>query len=98
MFSPDLTTEDNGLCLAVAVVVDIAHSANDVNRYNFLTYTGNYSELIQEAKTICSKANGNLQNGGSIDEIIQFQQYLGQEYRLIVYASRDLFQSLSRQL
>jgi len=54
-----------------------------------LIYCGNYNELIQEARTLCDNASVNLTYGGSIDEIIQFQRYLGSEYRIVVYASRD---------
>lgn len=89
IFSPNLQPEDHGLCLAVAIVVGIPHSTQDINRYNYLTYGGNYNELIQEVRTLCGKANVNLQHGGSIDEIIQFQQHLGPEYRIIMYESRD---------
>lgn len=89
LFSPDLEQAEYGLCLAVSIVVGIAHSTNDINKYNYLTYKGNYSELIHEAKMLCYNANVNLQFGGSVNEIIQFQQYLGEEYRIVVYASRD---------
>lgn len=89
IFTPNLRSEDYGLCLAVSIVVGVAHFSGDINRYNYLTYTGNYDELIQEARILCSNASVNLQNGGSVDEIIGFQQYLGAEYRIVVYASRD---------
>ena len=89
IFSPNLQPEDHGLCLAVAIVVGIPHSTNDINKYNYLTYCGNYDDLIQEAQMLCDNACVNLQNGGSIEEIIKFQQYLGSEFRIVVYASRD---------
>lgn len=89
MFSPVFKSEDNGLCLAVAIVFGIAHSNNDVNRYTFLTYYQNYEDLVQEVRTLSLRANVDLKHGGSIDQIIQFQQFLGAEYRIIVYGSRD---------
>lgn len=89
IFSPNLRNEDYGLCLAVALVAAVAHSTGDTAKYYYLTYTGNYGELIQEARLLCSKANVNLQYGGGVDELIKFQQYLGVEYRIVVYASRD---------
>lgn len=63
MFSPNLRTEDYGLCLAVSIVVGIAHLTDDINRYNYLTYSGNYDELIQEARNLCSNAHVNLKWG-----------------------------------
>lgn len=89
IFSPNLQPEDHGLCLAISIVVGICHVSDDINKFNHLTYTPNYSDLIGEAKKICTDAGVNLQHGGSIDEIIQFQQYLGQDYRIVVYTSRD---------
>lgn len=55
IFSLNLKAEDYGLCLAVSIVA--AHLYDDVNRYNYLTYSGNYSALeIQEAKALCFNA------------------------------------------
>lgn len=53
IFSPKLRSEDYGMCLAVSIVVGMAHLSDDINRYNYLTYTGNYNELIQEARMLC---------------------------------------------
>lgn len=89
IFSPNLQTEDYGLCLAASITVAIAHVTGDAKKYHYLTYAGHYSILIQEARSLCTDANVNLENGGGIDEIIKFQQYLGGEYRIVVYASRD---------
>lgn len=89
IFSSDLQPKDYGLCLAVSIVVGIAHTADDINRYNFLTYKGNYDDLIQEARALCFNTNVDLSQGGGIDEIIAFQQYLGPDYRITIYASRD---------
>lgn len=89
IFSPVLRDEDHGLCLAVSIVVAIAYSTGDTTKYNYLTYAGHYSVLIQEAHLICSNSSVDLQNGGGVDEVIKFQQFLGAEYRIVVYASRD---------
>lgn len=92
-----LQHEDHRLCLDISFFAGISHSTNDINRYNHLTYAGNYNDIICQAKTLCAGAGVNLQHGGSIHEIIQFQQYLEHEYRIVIYAISDekLF---SRQL
>lgn len=87
MFSPVLNPE--GLCLAVVIVAGKAYVSDDVNRYNFLTYNQNYTDLIKESRELCIKANVDLTHGGSIDEIIRFQNFLGIDYRIVVYASRN---------
>lgn len=90
LFSPNLQPTEYGLCLAISIVAGMAHSTNDINRYNYyLTYNGNYNELISEARSLCNNANVDLTHGGGVDEIIKFQQYLGYEYRIVVFASRD---------
>lgn len=89
IFSLNLREADYGLCLAVSIVVAVLHSTGDTTKYNYLTYAGHYNELIQEARLLCSKACVNLQNGGGIGEIIKFQQYLGADFRIVVYGSRD---------
>lgn len=88
IFNPELKPVDNTLCLAAAIVVAQAY-ATDVNKYNFLTYARNYDELIEAAKRLCHEAEVDLTNGGSIDEIIQFQDFLGCDYRITVFSSRD---------
>lgn len=45
--------------------------------------------MIEAAKTLCQNASVDLSNGGSIDEIIQFQNYLGRDFRITVFNSRD---------
>lgn len=89
IFSPNLESKDYGMCLAVCIVVAIAHSTEDKTKYHYLTYAGHYNALIEEAHLLCRKAEVCLQNGGGIEEIIKFQQCLGAEYRIVVYASRD---------
>lgn len=89
IFSPNSKKNDFGMCLAVTVLVGIAHSNKDINRYNYLTYSPNYNELIRESRDLCFNACVDLSQGGGVDEIIQFQQYLGAEYRIVVFGSLD---------
>lgn len=88
IFNPVLKPEHSTICLAVALVVARAY-ATDINQYNFLTYNRNYDALIISAENLCRDANVNLVNGGSIDEIIQFQDHLGCDFRITVFSSRD---------
>lgn len=88
IFNPILKSEHNTICLAVAIVIAQAY-ATDINQYNFLTYNRNYDALINSAEILCLNANVDLSNGGGIDEIIQFQDYLGCDYRITVFSSRD---------
>lgn len=88
LLNPELKSEHSSMCLAAAIVIGKAY-ATDVNLYNFLTYYRNYTDLIDALKELCQNANVNLTNGGSIDEIIQFQNHLGCDYRITVFASRD---------
>lgn len=88
IFNPKLENEHNTLCLAVCIVLARAY-ATDINQYNFFTFFRNYDDLIDAAKFLCQEADVDLTNGGSIDELIQFQNYLGIEYRITVFSSRD---------
>lgn len=91
IYNPDIKIEDGNICLPVVIVVGIAHANGDIdqNRYNYLTYTGNYDDLIDEAKALAREANVDYQNGCGKDEIIQFEEHLKHEYNLNVYNSRD---------
>lgn len=88
IFSPDLHPEHYGLCLASAIVISIGY-IDGPEKYNELTYRGNYDMLIAKSIDLCSKANVDLSFGGGIDEIIKFQNYLGTDYRITVFNSRD---------
>lgn len=88
IFNPILRNEHNTLCLAAAIVIAKAY-ATDINEYNFLTYKRNYEAMINSAEILCQDADVDLSHGGSIDEIIKFQNYLGCKYRTTVFASRD---------
>lgn len=88
IFNPDLKGEHNTMCLAVGIVIAQAYAV-DINQFNFLTYFRNYDDMIDASKILCQNANVDLSNGGGIDEIIQFQNYLGCDYRITVFASRD---------
>lgn len=46
IFSPNLRDEDYCLCLAVSIIVAIAHSIGNLSKYYYLTYAGHYNELI----------------------------------------------------
>lgn len=88
IFNPVLKPEHSTICLAVAIVIAQAY-ATDINQYNFLTYIRNYESMIQSATNLCQNANVDLSNGGGIDEIIQFQDYIGCDFRITVFSSRD---------
>lgn len=88
IYNPFLEPNDNNMCLAVALAIAIAHN-EDTNRYNMLTYAKNYHDLIAEAHQLCRNAQVDLQYGGGIFEIKEFQDYLGCDYRITVFASRD---------
>lgn len=87
IFDPILKAEHNTLCLAVGIVLGRAYAAGvtNKNRYNYLTYSPNYQELIDEALMLCGQAGVDLSNGGGIDEIRGFDEYLQPEYEIIVY-------------
>lgn len=88
IYNPSLAPEHSTMCLAVSLVVAKAY-ATDTNQFNFFTYSQNYNDLIDAAKLLCDNANTDLKYGGSIDEIIKFQDFLGSEYRITVFSSRD---------
>lgn len=88
IFNPELMDEHNFLCLAAAIVIAKAYST-DKNQYHYLSYKGHYDHLIESSKLLCQNANVDLSNGGGIDEIIRFQNYLGSDYRITVFTSRD---------
>lgn len=67
------------MSICLAIIIAKAY-ATDINEYNFFTYSLNYDDLIQASKQLCQQANVDLTNGGGIDEIILFQNYLGCEY------------------
>lgn len=88
MFINELKDEHSSLCLATAIVVSIAYATN-INLYNSLTYKRNYLDLIGAAQKFCSDSGVDLSNGGGIDEFIKFQNFIGTEYRMTVFMSRD---------
>lgn len=88
IFNPILESQHNTLCLAVSIVVARAYKT-DINQFNFFTYSRNYSDLIDASKELCQNADVDLTNGGSIDEIIKFQNFLGCDFRITVFSSRD---------
>lgn len=88
IFQPELKEIHYGLCLPVSIVIAMAYVSDDINRYNFITYRGNYDDMISEA--IKLSADANVPAGGcGIDEIIKFQNHLGMDYRITVFLSRD---------
>lgn len=89
IFSPELKEIHYGLCLPVSIVIAIAYTSDDPNRYNYITYNGNYDDLILEAQTLATSAGVDLGSGSSIDEIIKFQNHLGMDYRITVFLTRD---------
>lgn len=89
IFQPTLKDIHHGLCLPVSIVIAMAYASDDINRYNYFTYKGNYDELISEAVKLGKDANVDFANGCGIDEIIKFQNVLGSEYRITVFLSRD---------
>lgn len=88
IYLPVLKDAHYGLCLPVSLVIAMAYVSDDVNRYNFITYSGNYEDLISEAEKLAHDA-GVLPGGCGIDEIIKFQNFLGTDYRITVFTSRD---------
>lgn len=54
IFNPNLMPEHNTICLAVSIVVALAHATN-INQFNFFTYFRNYVDLIDAAKTLCQE-------------------------------------------
>lgn len=89
IFLPKLKEIHYGLCLPVSIVIAKAYVSGDVNRYNYITYNGNYNELINEAQQLTNDACVDLTAGSGIDEIIKFQNFLGMTYRITVFLSRD---------
>lgn len=89
IYSPKISPEDGQICLAVAIVIGKSLVDNNINEYNKLIYPPNHSDLITEGYRLCLMANVDLNRGGGHDEIVQFQEYLKNEYNLTVYASRD---------
>lgn len=87
MYSPNLKPEHNTLCLAVALVVGKAYvdGITNKNRYNYLTYPPNYQGLIDEAHRLCNESGVDLSNGGGLDELRGFHDYLQPEYEITVY-------------
>lgn len=98
IFNPELKDKDSTLCLAVAILIAKAY-ATDINQYNFYTYCRNYDDLIDASKLLCQNANVNLTNGGGIDEIILFQNFLGSDYCIFFPRwQKHLFQIMSFEL
>lgn len=89
IYSPKISAEDGEICLAVAIVIGKTLVDNNINEYNKLIYPPNHCDLITEGYRLCLMANVDLNRGGGYDEIVQFQEYLKNEYNLTVYASRD---------
>lgn len=91
IYSPKLSAGDGNICLAVSIVIGmtVADGKSGINKYNFLTYAPNHTELINEALKLSREANVDLSHGGGYDEIVQFQNHLKEEYNLTVYSSRD---------
>lgn len=87
IFNPHLAPQHETMCLAVAIVLGEAYAdgITNKNRFNFLTYKPNYNELIAEAYLLCQDADVDLTNGGGLDEIKKFQDYLHPEYDVTVY-------------
>lgn len=87
IYSPQLAPQHAGLCLAVAIVLGEAYAdgVTNKNKYNYLIYPPNYDELIAEAYLLCQDAGVDLGNGGGLDEIRAFQDYLYPEYDITVY-------------
>lgn len=87
IFNPHLDPQHKSMCLAVAIVLGEAFADGVIsqNRFNFLTYKQNYNELIAEAYLLCHYADVDLSNGGGLDEIKKFQDYLHPAYDITVY-------------
>lgn len=75
--------------LPVFIVIAVAYVSDDINRYNYITYSGNYNDLINEAEKLANDANVRLPGGCGIVKIIKFQNHLGMDYRITVFLSRD---------
>lgn len=91
IFCPVLKEIHHGLCLPVSIVIAMAYVSDDVNRYNYITYSGKYNDLITEAEKLASDAGVCFTSGCGIDEIIKIQNHLGLDYRITVFLTRDQY-------
>jgi hypothetical protein len=71
-------------CLAHAVIIAIARLTNDSN-YN--AYRQGY-KILPVVQHLLETSGIDLQNGGGIPELIQFQDFF-KDYRIIVYGGLD---------
>lgn len=91
IFTPEIDESDGNICLASAVLIGKIYADGDIcqNLYNRMVYKGNHNEMVTHSKLLATEARVDLENGGGIDEIDKFQQYLQNEYNINVYSSRD---------
>lgn len=91
IYLPNITAEDGNICLAVAVLLGKIYADGEINQnlYNSLVYPQNHDDLVNQSNKLAQDAGVNLVDGGGLDEIMKFQEYLSNEYNLTVYSSRD---------
>lgn len=71
-------------CLAYCIVLGIAHA--DRNQAKLRSLKRYFSKLKSAASELCTAAQVNLENGGGIEEIHKFQEYLKDHYKICVYS------------